>query len=62
MSIKVKQFYATDNCVSCGRCTSVCPLGNVELKEGKPVWGDRCRHCMACKNRCAKKAIEYGNL
>ena len=55
-----KKFYATDDCISCGRCVDVCPLGNVRLAGGKPVWGDRCTHCMACICRCPKEAIEYG--
>ena len=36
------------------------PLGNIKLADGKPVWGDRCTHCMACISRCPKEAIEYG--
>lgn len=58
--VHAKKFYATDACVSCGRCVEVCPLGNVRLSGGKPVWGDRCTHCMACICRCPKEAIEYG--
>lgn len=60
MAVKVKQFYVTDECVSCGRCAKVCPVGNLQMQNGKPVWEDRCRYCMACLNRCKKNAIEYG--
>lgn len=59
--VHAKKFYATDACVSCGRCVEVCPLNNINLKEGHPLWGDKCTHCMACINRCPTKAIEYGN-
>lgn len=62
MIVKIKKFYVTEECVSCGRCANVCPLGNVRLENGKPVWGSRCRYCMACMNRCSKKAIVYGDL
>ncbi len=58
--VHAKKFCATDACISCGRCVEVCPLSNVRLKEGRPVWGDRCTHCMACINRCPTEAIEYG--
>lgn len=58
--MKDKAFYATDECVSCGKCASVCPLNNIELADGKPVWGGKCTHCMACINLCPKQAIEYG--
>ena len=58
--IHAKKFHVTDACVSCGNCVKVCPFQNVRLKDGKPVWGDRCTHCMACICRCPKNAIEYG--
>lgn len=54
------KFYATDACVSCGKCAAVCPLGNVRLEAGRPVWGKDCTHCMACICRCPTEAIEYG--
>ena len=55
-----KKFRATGACVSCGRCASVCPLGNIRMEGGKPVWGGSCTHCMACICRCPQEAIEYG--
>lgn len=58
--VHAKKFYATDACVSCGKCAQVCPLENIRLERGKPLWGDRCTHCMACINRCPTQAIEYG--
>ena len=58
--ISARDFHATDRCIGCGKCAAVCPLGNISLKEKRPVWGDRCTHCMACINLCPKEAIEYG--
>ena len=58
--VHAKKFYATDDCISCGKCVNVCPLNNVRIENGKPVWGDHCTHCMACICRCPKEAIEYG--
>lgn len=55
-----RKFYAADTCVSCGRCADVCPLGNIRIENGRPVWGGSCTHCMACICRCPKEAIEYG--
>lgn len=60
MFVHAKKFYATDQCISCGLCAQVCPMKNVALEEGKPVWGSDCTHCMACICRCPKEAIEYG--
>ena len=59
--VSAKKFYATDACIGCGKCTKVCPLNNVSLKDGKPIWGNQCTHCMACICKCPKEAIEYGN-
>ena len=59
--VHAKKFYATDKCISCGLCENVCPLNNVKLIHGKPNWGKKCTHCMACICRCPKEAIEYGN-
>lgn len=58
--VSAKAFEATDNCVGCGKCVLVCPLGNISMQGEKPVWGSRCTHCMACINLCPKEAIEYG--
>lgn len=55
-----KKFYATDACIGCGKCTKVCPLNNVNLRDRKPVWGNQCTHCMACICKCPEEAIEYG--
>lgn len=55
-----KCFVATDKCVGCGKCEQDCPLGNVSIDNGHPVWGQECVHCMACINRCPKEAIEGG--
>ncbi len=58
----VKDFYATDKCISCGKCRQLCPLKVIELNDGKPVWrGRSCAHCMSCIQNCPVCAIEYGN-
>lgn len=58
--VKAKPFYATDACVGCGKCTNVCVLNNISIKDGKPEWGNACTHCMACICGCPTEAIEYG--
>ena len=59
--VKAKAFYAKDTCTGCGLCSQVCPLNNIDIKNGKPVWGNNCTHCMACICKCPLEAIEYGN-
>ncbi len=58
--IGAKKFFVTDKCISCGRCVQSCMLNNITLKDGKPIWGSNCTHCMACICKCPTEAIEYG--
>lgn len=62
MFVHSKKFYADDKCISCGKCVKLCPLENIKMENGRPVWGDNCTHCMACICRCPKEAIEYGDI
>ena len=58
--VKADAFRATGACIGCGKCVELCPLNNIHLENGKPVWGKNCTHCMACICHCPKEAIEYG--
>ncbi len=58
--VKASSFRAGEKCTACGRCASLCPLGNIILKDGHPVWKSKCTHCMACISYCPVEAIEYG--
>ena len=57
--IKSSAFYTTQACTGCGKCVEDCVLGNIKLQDEKPVWGNRCTHCMACICGCPQKAVEY---
>lgn len=58
--VSAKAFRVGEACVGCGNCVNVCPLENITLQDGRPVWGKACTHCMACICLCPKSAIEYG--
>ena len=62
LKLKAKSFHTTDACMGCGKCAKLCPLNNVEIVDGKPVWGKQCTHCMACIANCPTGAIEYGKI
>ena len=58
--VKAKPFTASDACIGCGKCETLCPLNNITLQNARPVWGGNCTQCMACICYCPTKAIEYG--
>lgn len=58
--VHAKKFYTEDTCISCGKCEQACPLNNIRIERGRPVWGKNCTHCMACICKCPTEAIEYG--
>ena len=62
LKLQAKDFHTTEKCIGCGKCAKLCPLNNITLKNGKPVWGDECTHCMACIGNCPTEAIEYGSI
>lgn len=58
--VRSKAFHVDEGCISCGVCGKSCPVGNIRLEEGHPVWGGHCIHCMACVHGCPQKVIQYG--
>ena len=58
--VKADAFNVSDACIGCGQCAKRCPMNNITLKNGKPLWGKDCTHCMACICYCPVSAIEYG--
>lgn len=58
--VKAEKFHVSDSCIGCGKCAGLCVLNNISIKDGKPVWGQNCTHCMACICNCPVGAIEYG--
>jgi ferredoxin len=53
-------FRADEKCDQCGICAKVCPVSNITLEDGKPVWNHGCLQCLACLQWCPKEAIQYG--
>ena len=52
-------FTISEDCVSCGICSKVCPCNNIKLVEGRPAFLHHCANCMACVVSCPKRAIGY---
>lgn len=52
-----RKFRVDGSCNGCGICAKVCPVENIRLEGGRPVWLHRCEQCAACFGWCPKEAI-----
>lgn len=59
-SMSPRQFCATEACTSCGKCARSCPLGNINIENDQPKWGDKCAFCLRCYHVCPSHAVGYG--
>jgi ferredoxin/flavodoxin len=55
-------FSATELCDACRVCVKVCPVGNIELVDRRPVWRHHCEYCLACFHWCPRQAIKSSAL
>ena len=56
-----RPFRATEACVSCGRCSAICPERNITPDaNGVPHWGKQCTMCLGCYHVCPRHAVAYG--
>ncbi|MDO4556919.1 MAG: EFR1 family ferrodoxin [Lachnospiraceae bacterium] len=53
-----KSFGVMDICIGCGQCEKLCPMGNVHIQEGKPVFETNCCSCFSCIQNCPQKALQ----
>ena len=54
-----RNFTVNNKCISCGLCVKRCPVNNITINEGKPVWNHKCELCLACIQSCSSEAINY---
>ena len=58
----------TQQCIHCGKCASVCPVGNISNhgidNSFSPRWNhdNSCTGCLACYHHCPRHAILFGNI
>lgn len=53
-------YDVNENCVGCGTCSKVCPMGCIQIENKKPVYDyTNCANCMACAQHCPAKAIKF---
>jgi len=56
-----KDFSITESCNKCQKCIRICPTGNIQLENGRIVFGEKCVACLSCYHRCPEKAVVYKN-
>lgn len=57
-----RKFRVKDKCTGCTACARLCPMANIRMKDGKPVWLGNCTQCQSCIAVCPVDAIEFGLL
>lgn len=57
-----RDISASGGCTGCGLCAKACPVGNIKMEGGRPLWADRCASCFACIHRCPSKAAGYRGM
>jgi ferredoxin len=55
-----RSFKTNEDCNGCGTCVRVCPVNNIKMVDGKPVWQHHCENCFACFQWCPNEAIRGG--
>ncbi len=54
-----KSIAVDDACTGCGTCAKLCPVNNIEIVDGKPVFLHKCELCFACDEWCPAGAIHH---
>lgn len=47
----------SSKCIGCGLCSTICPMNNIELINGKATGSQKCTMCYRCISNCPKQAI-----
>jgi ferredoxin len=55
-----RHIASSADCTGCGICAAHCPVGNIRMAGGRPVYGGKCITCMKCLYGCPQKALKPG--
>ncbi|GIM29968.1 iron-sulfur protein [Clostridium polyendosporum] len=54
-------FNCDERCNGCGICSKICPVKNIKMVEGRPLWQHHCEQCFACLQWCPKETVQFRN-
>ena len=57
LKLKDKLKIDYNKCISCKKCSIICPVENIKIINNKPVPQGNCTSCYRCINNCPKCAI-----
>jgi len=47
----------SETCTGCGICAKSCPNDNIQMQQGRPVFGKNCLVCMNCLYICPNRSL-----
>lgn len=56
-SYKDKPNIDYESCVTCGKCTKVCPMDNLVIQNGRLIQNKKCTLCYRCVHTCPTKSL-----
>ncbi len=56
----IRQRIDTDKCISCGKCSKVCPTGAIQPENDFTADFAECTTCLNCLESCPTQAISFG--
>jgi ferredoxin len=59
VKIFYKRYRISAGCNGCGICREICPVSAIVMKDGHPVFTEKCEHCQGCVNICPLRAIQF---
>jgi ferredoxin len=56
------KHYRLGNCNGCGTCEKICPVSAIVMRDGHPVFSNKCENCQGCVDMCPSRAIQFGRV